>query len=530
MPTEISRNPFNGPTNGHSSQFDTFVTEAMDYWQVPGLAIAVVDQMKISSRGYGVAQFEQDGMQDFVGNQSRQIVTPQTLFDCASMSKSFTAAAIALLVDDSAFPDIQWRTPVSKICEDFAYEDQAYTDQVSIEDILSHRSGMPGHDNSYIGIHASKPDTPRTVTQNLRNLPLSRPLRTEYQYCNMLYTSAAYLVEHLTQIGFGTYLSEKLWKPLGMEWTFSEVTSVPVNERVNLARPYQWVPTDPENFPGPSTGSYKGIPHEDMPEGIGAGSVFSSVDDMARWIRCLLHRTPPLPPSAHDELVKPRICENNDPLSPFLSPSFYAMGLGISYYHGYRIVRHDGLVNGSAGLMLFLPTQEWGLVMLANSTEGMHVQQEIAFHLIDQLLGIPQKQIFDWRQHSIHERAKYLKEMGVDFAYPELRDRKLDGNEVIPALENLAGTYGHPGYHTVEFKYGNWRLEADWSERSMKCMLYVKDHAYENWFVAELVDIITGDNCKLRCQFEVGEDGCGSRVGIALCEEIDELIWFDRLT
>ena len=69
-----------------------------------------------------------------------------TLFDCASTSKSFTAAAISLLVDDNEnHPDVQWRTPVSALMSDFVLQDRHATANVTIEDILSHRSGMPRH-------------------------------------------------------------------------------------------------------------------------------------------------------------------------------------------------------------------------------------------------------------------------------------------------------------------------------------------------------------------------------------------------
>jgi CubicO group peptidase (beta-lactamase class C family) len=62
------------------------------------------------------------------------------------MSKSFTAAAVALLVDDNEkYPELQWTTPVSKLLtEDFVLADPQRTENVTVEDILSHRSGMPG--------------------------------------------------------------------------------------------------------------------------------------------------------------------------------------------------------------------------------------------------------------------------------------------------------------------------------------------------------------------------------------------------
>ena len=72
-------------------------------------------------------------------------MTADTLFDCASLSKSLTAAAVSLLVDDNEkYPEVDWSTPVSRLLrDDFVLEDPYATENVTVEDILSHRSGMP---------------------------------------------------------------------------------------------------------------------------------------------------------------------------------------------------------------------------------------------------------------------------------------------------------------------------------------------------------------------------------------------------
>lgn len=138
------------------------VEELMEEWKVPGFAIAVIKGDEIytkvnfsillptsaslhsprnisipashQTQGYGLARFPDHN------------VTENTLFDCASTAKSFTATAVAFLVDDNAnFPDVQWKTPVSKLLpDDFVLADPAYTEKITIEDILSHRSGLPG--------------------------------------------------------------------------------------------------------------------------------------------------------------------------------------------------------------------------------------------------------------------------------------------------------------------------------------------------------------------------------------------------
>ncbi len=121
----------------HSEKFTKHVEDLMEEWHVPGLAIALVQDDKIDSRGFGKAD-------PYVDHPTA--VTGDTVFDIASSSKSTTAAAIALLVeDDENYPQVQWDTPVSKLLpHDFVMASEEYTKGVTIEDILSHRSGLPG--------------------------------------------------------------------------------------------------------------------------------------------------------------------------------------------------------------------------------------------------------------------------------------------------------------------------------------------------------------------------------------------------
>lgn len=116
------------------STFSNKIEALMQQWHVPALAIAICEGEKVSTRAYGYTDL----------NTSRPC-TADTLFDIASSSKSLTAASIGLLVaDKETYPEVQWDTPVSRLLpEDFVLADQFYTDHVTLEDIISHRSGLP---------------------------------------------------------------------------------------------------------------------------------------------------------------------------------------------------------------------------------------------------------------------------------------------------------------------------------------------------------------------------------------------------
>ncbi|KAF2194367.1 beta-lactamase/transpeptidase-like protein, partial [Zopfia rhizophila CBS 207.26] len=354
-------------------------------WHVPGLAVAVIDGKQINAQGYGVARLKQNfKTQSEHEGEEEYPVTPQTLFDIASMSKSFTAASMALLVQDESedLKNVQWRTPVSKLCSDFAFENDYATENISVEDILGHRNGLPGHDESMRGVKSRVQDTLKSVTRNLRSLPLSRPLRTEFQYSNPLYTSAAHLVSNLSRMPFDDFLRTHFWNRLGMTRTFLGSENIPTSEQVQAAQGYVWLSEKVE---------YKPIPHILEPEGTGSAAIISNVEDIARWICAFRHHCPSIVESSYAQLATPRILQTSmdEDGIPYLSPSFYALGWHVCYYHGHTIISHGGLWAGFASTMQYIPSKNWGFVMMSNSESGYEACTELAWYLIDEVLEIP---------------------------------------------------------------------------------------------------------------------------------------------
>ena len=115
-----------------STTFSALVTDLLRQNKIPGLSIAIVHNNEIASKGYGITNLA-DGSP----------CTGGTLFDIASCSKSLTAAAVALLVDDEKHPDIQYDALMSDLLpDDFVMAEQGYTDRITVQDILSHKTGM----------------------------------------------------------------------------------------------------------------------------------------------------------------------------------------------------------------------------------------------------------------------------------------------------------------------------------------------------------------------------------------------------
>lgn len=128
---------------------------------------------------------------------------------------------MSLLVDDNKnYSQVQWDTPISELIrDDFVLEDYYATSHITIEDALSHRTGMPRHDFSYGGFYEGHKATPKDIVRALRHLPLTAEPRAKYQYCNMMYVTVAHVIEVLTGKWLGDVVKERIWKPLGMKST-----------------------------------------------------------------------------------------------------------------------------------------------------------------------------------------------------------------------------------------------------------------------------------------------------------------------
>lgn len=132
---------------------DGFVEKTLSHFHTPGMAIAVIHKDETFSKGYGHATLS-----------PQTPVTPHTLFYTASTTKSFTAAAAAKLVesDEPAYSHISWHTKLSDLIpEDFVLQDKYTQDHITLEDALSHRTGMPRHDNTWFNNDASLRDQAR---------------------------------------------------------------------------------------------------------------------------------------------------------------------------------------------------------------------------------------------------------------------------------------------------------------------------------------------------------------------------------
>ncbi|MBP6557086.1 MAG: beta-lactamase family protein, partial [Flavobacterium sp.] len=185
------------------NEVDVLVENTLKTFNVPGIAVGIVKDGKlVFAKGYGVSNIK-----------TQQKVDANTLFGIASNSKAFTASALAILVDEGK---INWDDKVKKYLPEFKMYDDYVTNEFTIRDLLTHKSGL-GLGAGDLMIWPDGHDfTPKDIVKNIQYLKPVSGFRTKYDYDNLLYVIAGEVVEKVSGKTWCDFVDERLMKPIGM--------------------------------------------------------------------------------------------------------------------------------------------------------------------------------------------------------------------------------------------------------------------------------------------------------------------------
>ena len=189
-------------TDPDLNTIDSYVGEVMKAFEVPGIGLAIVKEGKIVlAKGYGVKKLG-DGAP----------VDGQTLFGIASNSKAFTATAIGLLVEEGK---LEWDAPVIKYLPSFRLSDPYVTHEITVRDLLVHRSGLSLGAGDLLWWPPST-FSRKEIVQRLRYIPLSTSFRSAYAYDNVLYLVAGEVIEAVTGKTWEEFVRTRILDKVGM--------------------------------------------------------------------------------------------------------------------------------------------------------------------------------------------------------------------------------------------------------------------------------------------------------------------------
>jgi len=416
------------------NNLDQYLEEAITQRKVPALGISVVVNNEIVyAKGFGYRDV-----------QKKEQTTKDTIFPIGSSSKSFTSTAVAFLVEEGL---LEWDRPVREFCPEFKFKDPYVSENVTIRDILGHRTGLPGHDFIWYGF---EPDL--KYMNKIQYLDANKPFRTTFQYCNALYCATAELIEYLTDENYYDFVQKRILDPLRMNRTFFS------REEAKNAEDYAKLYSEEE-------GEIVETADIDLKFGKGSGNINSSAVDMAKYLRFHLNKGKMNGKKliSEENLIQthlPTTIQESASLEDILPdknlvhfPS-YALGWMCESYRGNRFIYHAGSYPGCCHVGGFLPDLNIGIDILTNTLESF-LGALLHYHIIDRLLGYEQIDYVEVDQQ-IFASIKSNREKQEQMTEEEKK-------EITPyshQLEDYTGKYHHPAYSNLEFLYEDSKLVA----------------------------------------------------------------------
>ncbi|MEM8560954.1 MAG: serine hydrolase [Pseudomonadota bacterium] len=345
------------------AEIDQVVQRAMKEYNVPGLAVGLIkDGEVIHARGYGVREHGKSAPVD-----------EKTLFGIASTGKSFTAAAMALLVDEGK---IAWDDRVIDYLPQFQMYDPWVTREFQIRDLLIHNSGL-GLGAGDLMLFPSENFTREEIIHNLRYLKPVTSFRSTFAYDNLLYVVAGEVIAVVSGQSYEDFVDKRILQPLGMKHCAANL--IRIKGAHNVAKPHQVVEGEltlaiPDVEPGVVNVS------------AAAGGMLCSVDSALKWLEMHLRGgqlsdgSVLISPAQHRYIFTPHTII--PPLPPAMQEMFgsdfsaYGLGWNVLEFSGYKMAHHGGAITGMLSQVWLIPELQLGLVIYTNQ------QAAVARHAI----------------------------------------------------------------------------------------------------------------------------------------------------
>ncbi len=404
---------------------EAYIEDERTRFGVKGVAVAVVqgDEVLLEA-GFGTAD-EENGRE----------MTADTVLAIGSSTKAFTATALGCLVDEGL---LEWDKPIREYIPGFRMHDPVATEHLTVRDMLSHRSGLPRHDMLWYG---NDKLTRAEVVERLRYLEPSKSFRALWQYNNLMYLTAGHLIEILSGQTWEEAVQSRILDKLGMGSTSFTFDTARASGK--LASPYSTIDDE-----------VRLVPHRALDLAGPAGSINSTVGDLAKWLQCNVgggtrEATEVITSATLRQIHAPTMVMPEGPsMWDETYPGGYGMGWFLENYRGVRVVHHGGNIDGFSALVAFAPKERIGVAVLANMN-ATSLPTVATYRALDELLGLDP---LPWG-----ERYKgYLDAMmGGAKEAREIRKTKAAGAPASHDAGELIGEYAHPGYGPLAVSFGS---------------------------------------------------------------------------
>ncbi len=399
---------------------DKTLEKALKSFKQTGFAVAVVENDQvIYSKGFGYRDYE-----------NKLKVDSNTLFAIGSCTKAFTSSIIGLLKNKGKlnFDD----SPIDYI-DELRFNNSTLNELITIRDLMSHKTGIPRHDLSWYFFPTFSKDS--LVSRIKYHEPVTT-IRKEFFYNNFMFMLQGVVAERITDKSWEENVKESIFKPLEMERSNISIEDMEQAENSALGYLENYKITDYYKIAGMSP----------------AGSINSSVNDMSKWLITWLndgkYNNKEILPQAYIEeaISSQNVAGPNLPSveNPGLHIANYGFGWMITSYKGHYRVLHGGNIDGFSASTSFMPSDNVGVVVLANQDKSIipSIVQNIIY---DKMLGLEET---DWIKQGL-EQIKQAKKNEKEVQKNRVSNKK-EGTKPSHAIEDYIGYYENLGYGTLE--------------------------------------------------------------------------------
>jgi CubicO group peptidase (beta-lactamase class C family) len=431
--------------------FGAYVDNARKTFNVPGIAVAIVKDGKVVfEQGYGLRE---------AGKPDK--VDAHTLFAIASNTKAFTAASLQMLAEQGKL-DMDGR--VTDYLPWFQMSDPYVTHEMRVRDLLAHRSGLSLGAGDLLYWPPTSYTT-KEVVERLSNVPLTNGFRSHYAYDNILFAVATLIIEKVSGESYADYLRQHIFKPVGMDESLVDMTYL---------KPGMDVATGHALF---DFKDLKPVPPMAWLNDPGAGGIYASVHDLAKWMNVQLAGGE-LPGAASNGKPRRLFSQDsqnqmwtmltpipvNQPPIPELQPlmpifSGYGEGWFLSDYHGQKLVWHTGGWPGMVSRLTLVPGTKLGVVVLTNQESGAAFNA-VTYRVLDAYLNAASKT--DWA--AVYDKAVKHAHSDADDSWKKHAAARDPNSEPSLPLAGYAGTYRDPWYGDIIISHEGGKLRLRFSK------------------------------------------------------------------
>jgi len=457
---------------------DTAFARILKDWKAAGFAVAVVEKNKVVyAKGFGFKDWE-----------AKLPVTENTQFAIGSCTKAFTTSLIGLLVKEGK---VDVDKPVKNYLPNLHFYNNEMNNNVTLRDMMSHRTGVSRYDYSWYFFPSRSRDS---LMQRIQYMEPSEPLRKKWQYNNFMYLLQGVVVEKLTGKSWEDNIREKIFSPLGM-----------TNSTVSLA---EWMKASDlaVGYDVRKDSIIHKTDYYDISGMAPAGSINSSVTDMAKWVSMWIQSgkykdkeilpAPFVAEAISSQMVMAGALPSTERPDMFLSN--YGLGWMMASYRGHYRVEHGGNIDGFSASTSFFPSDSIGIIVLCNQG-GSQVPSLVRNLLSDRMLGLAYR---DW--HTMAFSADTSGKNKARAAMNTIVSDKKYGTKTTHALKDYEGIYSTAGKESFEISSSNDSLFMTVPNEKLYLRHYHFD-IFNLWDKNDLSDNDTNNVQGLKIMFQMDE-------------------------